>query len=145
MFEQGTIIYFTPFYFKNGNTPAPKFFLVLKSTETSSVLACLPTSKDYIPNFSVTQSGCIEIPEANFNCYLFQPNIIISDNGFAFSEKTLLYGHLIEEYPLDFFEQYPYENIDYTIKGKIKADIFDNMISCFKDSTSVKRKFKRLL
>jgi hypothetical protein len=28
MLEEGNIIYFDPFYFKNGNTAKPKYFLV---------------------------------------------------------------------------------------------------------------------
>lgn len=30
MFEEGNLLLFTPFYFKNGALPQPKFFLVLK-------------------------------------------------------------------------------------------------------------------
>jgi hypothetical protein len=30
MFDEGTIIYFDPFYFKNGNAAKPKYFVVLK-------------------------------------------------------------------------------------------------------------------
>ena len=49
MFETGTIIYFAPFYFKNGNTAKPKYFVVLKNIENKSVIASLPTRKDSIP------------------------------------------------------------------------------------------------
>jgi len=32
MLEEGNIIYFDPFYFKNGNTAKRKYFIVLKNT-----------------------------------------------------------------------------------------------------------------
>ena len=47
MFEEGNILYFTPFYFKNGKSaPAPKFFIVLKHVDLHSILARLTTKKD---------------------------------------------------------------------------------------------------
>jgi hypothetical protein len=145
MFDPGTIIYFKPFYFKNGNSPANKFFLILHCVENDFVLASLPTSQDHIPNFADNKSGCIEIPEAQFNCFLFNPGDVITDLGFSFDEKTVLYGHLIDLYTIDFFAQYPHEDIDYFIKGKLQPEIFQNMIDCFRHSVSVKRKYKRLL
>ena len=30
MFEEGNILYFTPFYFENGNAPKPKYFFGIK-------------------------------------------------------------------------------------------------------------------
>jgi hypothetical protein len=50
VFEEGNIIYFDPFYFKNGNTAKPKYFVVLKNFNKNSILASLPTRKDTIPN-----------------------------------------------------------------------------------------------
>lgn len=45
MLEEGNIIYFTPFYFKNGKSTAkPKYFIVLKANvDNKGVLASLPT------------------------------------------------------------------------------------------------------
>lgn len=48
MLEEKNILYFTPFHFENG-TSKTKFFLVLKSISGNSILATLPTSKDFIP------------------------------------------------------------------------------------------------
>lgn len=48
MYQKGNIIYFTPFYFKNGNTPKPKYFVVLSVSESETILASLPSSRDYI-------------------------------------------------------------------------------------------------
>jgi hypothetical protein len=49
MIEERNLIYFDPFYFKNGNTAKPKYFVVLKQLGSKSVLASLPTRKDNIP------------------------------------------------------------------------------------------------
>ena len=50
MFKEGNILYFNPFYFENGNTPKPKYFLVLKEVDGQLLLASLPTSHDHIPS-----------------------------------------------------------------------------------------------
>lgn len=39
MFEEGNLLFFRPFLFKNGAEPQNKFFLVLKKME---VIFCLP-------------------------------------------------------------------------------------------------------
>lgn len=49
MLSEGNIIYFSPFYFKNGNTSKNKYFLVLKYIENDIVIASLPTRKDSVP------------------------------------------------------------------------------------------------
>lgn len=49
MFDEGNLLYFSPFIFKNGAPPQPKFFLVLKTMEKGLLLASLPTSKDHVP------------------------------------------------------------------------------------------------
>lgn len=46
MFEEGNLLLFRPFLFKNGAEPQDKFFLVLKKIESNILLASLPTSKD---------------------------------------------------------------------------------------------------
>ena len=58
MFEEGNLLYFDPFLFKNGATPKPKFFIVLKNDINDEViLATLPTSKDHIPSDVAITSG----------------------------------------------------------------------------------------
>ena len=49
MFEQGQLLKFTPFTFKNGANPKPKYFIVLGRMKEDVVIASLPTSKDHIP------------------------------------------------------------------------------------------------
>lgn len=42
MFEAGSILFFDPFYFENGNNPKPKYFLVIKELDGQVILASLP-------------------------------------------------------------------------------------------------------
>ncbi|SDG02103.1 hypothetical protein SAMN04487996_114155 [Dyadobacter soli] len=44
---EGDILYFDLFYFKNGKTPKAKYFIVLKTTGTTTVIASLPSSRDF--------------------------------------------------------------------------------------------------
>ena len=44
MFEEGNLLLFRPFMFKNGATPKDKFFLVLGNVDGNLLLASLPTS-----------------------------------------------------------------------------------------------------
>ena len=71
MFKEGNILYFEPFYFENGNTPKPKYFLVLKEVDNQLILASLPTSHDHIPSNMSKVHGCIDDSTINFNCYYF--------------------------------------------------------------------------
>lgn len=45
VFEEGNLLFFRPFLFKNGADPQDKFFLVLKKMDGDILLASLPTSK----------------------------------------------------------------------------------------------------
>ena len=63
MLEARNIIYFTPFYFPNGNPAKNKYFVVLKRIEDKTIIVSLPTSKDHIPANIEQKDGCIEIPE----------------------------------------------------------------------------------
>lgn len=49
MYLKSNIIYFNPFYFKNGNTSKDKYFVVLNNDNDKIILASLPTRKDHIP------------------------------------------------------------------------------------------------
>ena len=50
MIEEGTLLYFNPFEFKNGATPKAKYFIVLANSDEGFMVASLPTSKDFIPS-----------------------------------------------------------------------------------------------
>ena len=75
MLEEGNILYFDPFYFKNGNPAKPKYFVVLKNIDNNSILASLPTSKDSIPEKEEIENGCVELPNINFNCFVISNSI----------------------------------------------------------------------
>lgn len=146
MYSEGNIIYFDPFYFKNGNKSKEKYFVVLKTTEDKTILASLPTRKDSIPDKDVIENGCIELPDINMNCFVISPNIEVTECGKHFDFKTHLYGYEIDSYETKLMlEIYQVEGSDYVIWGKMKNDIFSSMILCFRNSQSVKRKFKYLL
>jgi hypothetical protein len=146
MFEEGQILYFTPFYFRNGNPPKNKFFVVLKKNANSTIIVSLPTSKDYIPENAVVESGCVEIPKAMINCFVISNKVPVTDCGKCFTLKTYIYGGELATYEIqELSDTYPQENVDYQIFGKMKKSIFDKLINCIKDSNSVKRKYKRAL
>lgn len=146
MFEEGTIIYFDPFYFKNGNTAKPKYFVVLKNIDKQSIIATLPTRKDAIPQKDEIDNGCVELPEISLNCYVISNGTEVTDCGKGFDFKTHIYGHQIDDYTIDYLKEiYPNENSDYEIWGKMKSEIFEALIDCLKNSTSVKRKYRKML
>ncbi len=146
MFEAGNIIYFDPFYFKNGNTAKAKYFVVLKTFDNMSLIASLPTRRDSIPSTSSTNIGCVEIPEFNFNCFVLSNTIEITTCGKMFDFPTYLYGYQIDDYDINLLKDiYPNEGSDYSIWGKMKDELFDQLIHCFKNSKAVKRKYKNLL
>lgn len=146
MFEEGTIIYFDPFYFKNGNTAKPKYFLVLKNVEQRNVLASLPTRKDSVPTKDTIEAGCVELPDINLNCFVISKNQKVTECGKQFDFTSFVYGHQIDDYEIEQLQEiYPIEGNDYIVWGKMRKDIFDGLIRCFKSSKSVKRKYKRIL
>ncbi len=146
MIEEWNIIYFDPFYFKNGHTAKSKYFVVLKHADTRTIIASLPTRKDTIPFGENIASGCLDLPDINLNCFILPKDVAITEGGQSFTFKTYLYGHQIDEYSIQLLEEiYPNEGSDYKIWGKLKPEIFQALINCFKHSKSVKRKYKKLL
>jgi hypothetical protein len=143
MYTPGKILYFDPFYFKNGNAAKPKYFIVLYHDLATAVLACLPTRKDHVPAALVLEHGCINSDEINFNCYHFHAGIPITTNGWSFAEPTFVYGSQIDTYRLNLLkETYQVEGVEYEIIGTLKKDEFKRLIECFIKSGSVKRKYK---
>ncbi|MDR6564644.1 MULTISPECIES: hypothetical protein [unclassified Arcicella] len=148
MFTEGNILLYTPFYFRNGAPAKTKYFIVIKVINDTAVLASLPSSQDYVPAYiDLTNTDCcIEIIEANFNCYFFPAGNPIATNGWAFSKHTFVYGNQLDDFETTtLLDIYPIENIDYKIIGQLKDDILAQIITCFKNSSTVKRKYKRLL
>ncbi|MBO2543616.1 hypothetical protein J0871_04235 [Salegentibacter sp. BDJ18] len=146
MFKEGNIIYFDPFYFKNGNKAKPKYFVVLKNQNDQNVLASLPTRTDSIPTKSEIDNGCLDLPEINLNCFVISADKKVTNCGKFFDFKTHIYGHQIDVYEVDFLKEiYPIENSDYEIWGEMIEDLFTELKECLKNSRSVKRKYKKIL
>ena len=147
MFTPGTLIYFTPFHFKNGNTPKPKYGIVLSNFhDNQGVMISLPTRRDNVPSKYDNQFGCIDKLEIGFNCFLIQKNVPVTDNGFSFPLKTHLYGTNLDSFDLNDCEStYPNEGSDYKIIGTLLPSVFDNILDCFKKSRVITQRLKRLL
>ena len=145
-FKAGNIFYFTPFYFSNGNTAKPKYFIVLKEVNDKVILVSLPTRKDSVPSYILTESGCIEKPEINFNSFIFDRGQIVTECGKSFPLKTFIYGFRIDSHKTDELNDiYRIENIDYEFFGQMLPKLFKQLITCLSESKAVKRKFIRIL
>ena len=147
MFEEGNILYFDPFVFKNpASASKPKYFVVLKNLGDEIILASLPSSQKHIPVVLHSTYGCIHEPENGIGCFAFKGGEIVSENNFKFPLDTYLYGEQLDEYSIKTIqEQYPFPGIQYELKGKFKSEILDQIKACFRTAASVKKRFKRLL
>ncbi len=151
MFEEGNILYFNPFYFENGNPPKPKYFLVLRNMEGGIILASLPTSHDHIPSSMKKRHGCIDDSSINFNCYYFKEEKSIAYNEkdnceFSFPRDTYVYGYRISLFDKEKFnEQIISSKTIVTYKGKLYTEEMKQLYECLRNSSSVKRLFRRLL
>ena len=146
MFKPGNILYFTPFYFKNGNTAKPKYFVVLKIIKEETILASLPTRKDSIPEDNVIESGCIELPDINLNCFVFSPNEEVTTCNKCFDFRTHIYGYQLDTYEIENMNDiYRIEGTDYEIFGEMKPKLFTQLVNCLKSSKAVKKKYIRIL
>lgn len=144
-FASGALLRFDPFWFPDGGQPKSKYFVVLYKGEDSLLLASLPTSKDHVPSDVSFRAGCIELPERNFNAFVFPAHDFVTDK-FAFPRNTFIYGSSIHSYNLEAIKL-PVENSLSTITmiGTIRSDLFAELINCLKKSDSVRKKYKRLL
>ena len=147
MFLPGQIIYFpNNFYFKNGNTAKPKYFIVLAKHDDKIIIGALPTRKNNVPSFVNVPHGCINIDERCYNCYVIQKDRIIGENGFSFYEPTFIYGDQIEDYEVEIFEDiYTIEGIDYVIEDTLTGDEFSALKECLLNSKNVRNKIKKYL
>jgi hypothetical protein len=145
LFEIGTILYLSPFYFKNGNTAKNKYFIVLKKIDEKTIIASLPTRKNILPSF-IAHHGCSHDAESCINCYAFEPNRCICENGFAFPIQTFVYGNEVEDYNADNLKfNHKVEGVDYEILGKLNIQEYNDLLECLKQSTSMRRGVKKFL
>ena len=109
MFKEGRLLYFTPFFFRNGNPAKPKYFLVIKNLEDGLLLASLPTSQDHIPQGIDIKHGVCEIPTSCVSAYVFVAGEDVAtapdSSRFSFPKNTFIYGEQIEEYNESLFKQ----------------------------------------
>lgn len=147
MFEEGNIVYFTPFYFKNGKSPAkPKYCIILKSVDGQSIIASLPTRVDSIPSQIPSNTGCVEMPEISLNAFIFDTSTTVTDCGKHFDFNTFVYGHQLDFYSMNSFNDlYRIEGTDYEIFGKLRTELYHELLNCLRNSKSVKKKFIALL
>ncbi len=146
MYTEGTLLFFDPFYFKNGSQPTKKFFLVIKIINNSAILACLPTSKIYIPNDIQISHGCLNEVNVCINCYIFSAKKPITKCGWSFELDTLIHGTQLDDFNLEQLkENYPINGVDYEIIGELTSDELASVIKCFSTSVLVKNKYKRIL
>ena len=150
MFEEGNLLRFEPFLFKNGALPKPKYFVVIKDIDGDLLLASLPTSKDHVPRDIEMRRGCLDISERQLNTFVFLSNEVISidaeGNEFAFPLDTFIYGADIDTYPVStFIKQLQDNDTSILLLGKLQDGIFQELKECLKSSRMVKNKFRRLL
>lgn len=145
-FKEGSILYFTPFLFLDGGKPKPKYFLVIKHIKDMLILSSLPTSKDSVPMYLEKRHGCIDNSSINFNCYYFSPNVEICNNGFSFPIETYVYGFRLHNFNVNsFLQQEKNKETIIEHKGTLKDTELLAIRECLKTSSSVKRKYKKLL
>ena len=146
MYTAGKLIYFDPFHFKDGSHPKPKYFLVLKVIGDNAILASLPSSVNHLPRSQPLNHGCLEIPEACINCYIFEPGRPITTSGWSFTFHTMLYGSWLDDYEISSLEKnYPIAGVDYEVVGDLTEVELNSIVHCFANSSSVKRKYRRIL
>ena len=120
MYKEGQLLKFSPFVFKNGNAPKPKWFVVLKHIDDEVMMASLPTSKDHIPSDAVVSDGCVDIPERQVNAFVFSPSTQVTET-FHFSVPTFVYGEGVDEYDQQYLDKM---NAEIEDLGNMESTLF---------------------
>jgi hypothetical protein len=146
VYSPGKLIYFDPFQFKDGSPSKPKYFLVLKVIGDHAILASLPSSVNYLPQTQPLNHGCLEIPDACISCYIFEAGRPITTTGWSFPLHTMLYGNWLDDFEVSILKaNYPIAGVDYEIIGELTDEELNDIIRCFANSSTVKRKYRRML
>jgi len=147
LFIEGQILFFQPFYFKNGDTPQDKFFIILKNVGNDSIVASLPTSKNNAPSLIDISHGCKNINERKFNCYVFERKRCICDNGFSFDLQTYVYGNQVDNFTAKSISlnSPSSQGIKYSVKGQLNNNEFNDLKKCIVSSNSIINRIKKLL
>lgn len=136
----GNLLYIPNFTFKNG-TSKDKYFLIVACTDQSIVVASLPSSQNHVPSQLTIEHGCIDNPTGSFNCYHFEANRTICQDGFSFPKPTFIYSEWVDMYTNADLSKI----ISYEMKGKLTKRELASVIECFKNSKKTIRKIKKLL
>lgn len=141
MFQEGELLRFSPFIFKNGSQPKPKYFIVLGYIDNNVMMASLPTSQDHVPADVVVERGCVDIRERGVNAYVFNPADLVTPT-FRFPLPTFVYGEQVDEY-----EQTYLDSMNSVIEhlGVLDSQIFSDLKECLKRAVLIRRKYKALL
>lgn len=150
MFEEGNLLMFRPFLFKNEVMPKNKFFLILANVGDELLLASLPTSKDYVPSDINVSLGCLELSERFVNVFVFVSGeeIAIRESGerFSFSKNTFVYGANLDIYDASQFKQQErLAQTDIEVIGRLNSDVFAELKDCLAKSKMVKNKYRKIL
>ncbi len=150
MFEEGNLLLFRPFVFKNGALPKDKFFLVLGNMDGDLLLASLPTSKDHVPSDIEVKHGCLDLAERFVNVFVFMSGeeIAVRETGevFSFSKNTFVYGANLDVYnasQLELQERLAQTSIE--LIGVVKEDVLAELKDCLANSKMVKNKYRKIL
>ena len=141
MYQTGELIKFSPFVFKNGNQPKPKYCIVLGQIDDKVMMANLPTSKDHVPSDVMVERGCVDIPERGVNAFVLNPNDQVT-SSFRFPRPTFVYGEQVDEY-----EQKYLDEMGSTVEqlGQIDPALFQAIKDCVKKARLLRRKYRQLL
>ena len=150
MFEEGNLLLFRPFMFKNGAAPKDKFFLVLGNVDGNLLLASLPTSKDHVPSDVEVKHGCLDIAERFVNVFVFisGEEILNRVNGerFSFSKNTFVYGSNLDIYDASQFElQERLSQTTIELIGTLDSVVFAELKDCLANSKMVKNRYRKML
>ena len=141
MYEVGDLLKFSPFEFKNGNRPKPKYFIVLGHIDDKIVMACLPTSKDHVPADAAVERGCVDIKERGVNAFVFSPDDMVTPS-FSFPRPTFVYGEQVDEYEQKYLDEMN-SIVDHL--GQIDVQLFQQLKDCLKKAPLLRRKYRKLL
>ena len=141
MYQTGELIKFSPFVFKNGNQPKPKYCIVLGQIDDKVMMVNLPTSKDHVPADAEVERGCVDIPERGVNAFVLNPSDQVTPS-FRFPRPTFIYGEQVDEY-----EQKYLDEMGSTVEqlGQIESALFQAIKDCVKKAKLLRRKYKNLL
>ncbi len=141
MFQAGELIKFSPFVFKNGNQPKPKYCIVLGQINDKVMMANLPTSKDHVPSDVMVERGCVDIPERGVNAFVLHPSDQVT-SSFSFPRPSFVYGEQVDEY-----EQKYLDEMGSTVErlGLIEPALFQAIKDCVKKAKLLRRRYRNLL